>query len=453
MSGYRNGLIAGIGKRLGRNLSADQGGLPVARLSPVGKSLPEKRSEVIELGDPAIPRDKLLSVLAPPVSSGARISEASALGVSAYLACVRLISDMIAKLPVELIQSTPTGPKVITDHPAAWLVAKMPSDLHTPFELKKLVMTGKGMGGNGYARVFRDATYEPRAIQWLKPCDVKPELRKRPNGEIFPTYRVEGVDEVLTRADIIHVRGDCVDGINGISPVAILRESLGTSIAQSQAAGRLMKNGTQFPGFLTTDSILKKEVIDDARDEFNNNYAGARNAGRIPVLNGTFDFKQTNGMSMVDAQFIESRRFELQEICRVFGVQPFLVGDTTAATSWGTGIQEMTLGFLNFCLDPHLTAFEEALNQTLLTNVETRSGYYFRFDRDHLASVSRQDTAAYFNTMRNIGVYSVNDIRAKLDEPLISAEDGGDNYGLPLNSSAKPAPEKAPTQEPAPATP
>ncbi len=192
----------------------------------------------------------------------------------------------------------------------------------------------------------------------------------------------------------------------------------------------------KFPGYLTTTNTLKPDQLEDARREFNAKYSGSAKAGSIPVLNGMFDFKATNGMSMSDAQFIESRRFELQEIARHYKIPSFLIGDTTASTTWGTGIEQQTLGFLNFSLDPHLKSFEEALNRTLLTTEQVREGYYFRFDRDELAGVSRNDTAQYFQTMRNIGVYSVNDIRAKLDEPKISKEDGGDDYGKPLNANA-----------------
>ena len=350
---------------------------------------------------------------------------------------------MVAKLPLELYQSTKKGPRRITNNPGVALMAGIPCDLHTSFELRQLMMSGKGLGGNGYARVFRDAYDAPRAIQWLEPCRVHPKLIERPNGERFVVYQIDGLREPLTRRDIIHIKGFSRDGICGLSPVRLLRESIGTALSQTTAAGSLMRNGTQFPGFLTTSSNLKKEQIDDARDEFNANYAGAKNSGRIPVLNGTFDFKQTNGMSMVDAQFIESRRFELQEIARHYRIPPFLIGDSTASTTWGTGIQEQTLGFLNFCLDPHLRGFEEALAHSLLTTEEVAKGYYFRFDRDELASVSRQDTAAYFQTMRGIGVYSVNDIRAKLDESLISAEDGGDDYSLPFNNTGGAASAKA----------
>ena len=267
------------------------------------------------------------------------------------------------------------------------------------------------------------------------------------------TYTIEDTGEILTRYDVVHIKWESINGVSGVSPVTLLRESIGTASAQTKAAGKLMRNGTQFPGFLTTSQTLTKPQIDEARDEFNSKYTGAMNAGRIPVLNGTFDFKQTNGMSMTDAQFIESRRFELQEIARHYGIPPFLIGDSTASTTWGTGIEQQTLGFLNFCLDPHLVNFEQALDNTLLTTEQIAAGYYFRFDRDELASVSRQETAAYFQTMRNIGVYSVNDIRAKLDEPLISPEDGGNDYRLPLNSSSKgsdPA-KTAPKEEPAPA--
>lgn len=398
----------------------------------------ETRGVMRDVGD--LKSGQILTILSGEASSGAPVNEQSALGVSAVFACVSFLSDMVAKLPLELYQKTKTGPKQIKNHPGANLMAIQPSDMHTSFELRQLMMTGKGLGGNGYARVFRDVYGDPTAVEWVAPCDVEPLIIKKPNGQRFVVYRVNGESELLTRRDLIHIRDLTRDGVTGMSPITLLRESIGTAISQTKAAGKLMKNGTQFPGFLTTSANLKPEQLREASNEFNEKYSGSLNAGRIPVLNGMFDFKQTNGMSMTDAQFIESRRFELQEIARHYRIPPFLIGDSTASTTWGTGIEQQTLGFLNFTLDPHLKAFESALACTLLTTEEINKGYYFRFDRDELAGVSRQDTANYFMQMRNMGVYSVNDIRAKLDEPRISPEDGGDNYALPLNSSAKSEP-------------
>lgn len=410
----------------------------VIRLEPAGSNLPEKRSRDILQG-------QLSVILSPPSATGMPVNENSALSVAAVLACTSLLADMVAKLPLELFQRTKTGPKPITRHPALKAMNR-PSDLHTGFELRQLMMIGKALGGNGYARVFRDEMYRPTGVEWLAPCDVEPRIIERPNGRSFVSYQYKG--QSLTRGDILHIKWYSRDGVCGLSPITLLRESIGTSMAQTQAAGKLMKDGTYFPGYLTTTQTLPADKIKDAREEWDRNYAGARNAGRVPILNGQFDFKQTSGMSMTDAQFIESRRFELQEIARHYRIPPFLIGDSTASTTWGTGIQEQTLGFLNFCLDPHIIAFEQALEATLLTDDEIAAGYYFRFDRDELASVSRQDTAQYFQTMRTIGVYSPNDIRAKLDEPLIPAEKGGDDYTNPNVASPRAA---TPPPDPAPA--
>jgi HK97 family phage portal protein len=416
----------------------------VIRLEPAGRALPPKR-EARASGETLSGR--LSYLIQAPSATGAVVNEQSAMSVAAVLACTSLLADMVAKLPIELYQRTKSGPKPITKHPAL-RVMNRPSDLHTSFELRQMMMMGKGLGGNGYARVFRDSNFDPTGIEWLAPCDVRPKIVERGGGQSFVTYQHKG--QPLTRSDVIHLKWYSRDGVEGISPITLLRESIGTSLAQTTAAGKLMKDGTQFPGYLISTQTLPADKIKDARAEWDRQHAGAANAGRVPILNGQFDFKQTSGMSMVDAQFIESRRFELQEIARHYRIPPFLIGDSTASTTWGTGIEQQTLGFLNFCLDPHLTAFEQALEASLLTDAEVQSGYYFRFDRDELASVSRQDTAAYFQTMRGIGVYSVNDIRRKLDEPTITAEDGGDDYSLPFNNTGGAAQAKAEKEEPAP---
>jgi len=190
-----------------------------------------------------------------------------------------------------------------------------------------------------------------------------------------------------------------------------------------------MKNGAKFPGFLVSATQLKKEVLDDARDEFNANYSGFNNAGKVPILNGNFDFKQTNGMSMADAQFIESRRFELQEIARLYRIPAFMIGDSNAS-NWGTGIEQQTLGFLNFCLDPHLVGWEQSLAMTLLTTDEIRKGYYFKFDRDEVASVALEARANFYKAMREMQVLSANEVRSELGYATIP-DDGMDAHTNP----------------------
>jgi HK97 family phage portal protein len=429
----RNILKSGVvSARAWRKSKASTHDLPITRL-PVGRNLPEKRSDITELGDTK--SGKLHLILGSPSGSGMQVNEVSSCNVSVISACTALLAGMIGKLPIYLYQDTGNGPVEVKNHPAAWLVDKMPSEMHTPFELKNLMVTGECLGGNGYARVFRTATWEPRSIQWIAPCDITPRIVKRTNGETFPIYEITGQSEKFTRSEIIHVRWPIShNGLTGISPIAQMRESIGTSMAQTRAAGKLMSNGLRAPGMMMAQQILKKEQIEDARDEFHRNYSGVENSGRMPVVNGNFKFESTNGMTMVDAEFVESRRFELQEIARFYGIPTSLIGDTTNATSFGTGIEQMTLGFLNFCLDPHLKAWEQSLGITLLTTAEHRAGYYFRFDRDELANVALEARAAFYEKMRMTGVYSVNDIRAKMDEPLLTDEQGGNNYSLPFNN-------------------
>ena len=437
----RNKRLGWFQRRQGGVSPADA---PAVRLEPVGRNLPEKRSWT------PIPSDykagRLIEVIGAPASSGQPVNETTALGVAAVVACVRIYSDMVAKLPIYLYRRSKKGPVEVTNHPAIKLLSGVPSFLHTSYELRNLMQTGVGLGGNGYARIYRDDMFRVRAIEWLAPCDVNPNLVKRINGERFVSYDVAGERASLTRQDIIHIRSFCTDGVIGRSPIQLLRESIGTSLAQTQAAGSLMRNGNKWPGFITMEGVSKKEVLEDARNEINNNLAGSMNAGRIPVIGGNMRFTQTNGMSFVDAQFVESRKMELHEVARHYGVPAFMV-DSTATSTWGSGIEQQTLGFLNFSLDPYLQSWQQSLAISLLTSEEIAAGYYFQFDRDELSNVALEARANFFQKMRQIGVFSPNDVRSELGYPLISPEDGGDDYGLTV---AAPQDEPEPISIPEP---
>lgn len=403
----------------------------------------ETRSDTTELGDLTSGR---LHLIVGDTASGQPVTENTATGVPAVVACVNLKAEMIAKLPIHLFRDGDGDrvPTEIRNHPALDVIRR-PSDMHTEFELRKLMQIGEGFGGNGYAQVFRNEYGEPRAMQWLKPSDVKPIEVPRPNGERFVAYKVKGVEKTLTRYDVAHVMGMSRDGVKGESPVKMLRESIGTSVAQTKAAGKLMQNGAKWPGFMSVEGVNDPQKLAAIRDEINANMAGVLNAGRIPVVGGSLTWQQTNGMSMSDAEFIESRKFELQEIARLYRVPAFMIGDSTASTTWGTGIEQQTLGFLNYCLDPHLVAWEQSLAMTLLTTDELKAGYFFKFDRDELLNASLQARSAFLKDMVSIGVFSPNDARAKLNEPMIPADKGGDTYGNPFTTSGS-----TPSQQPEP---
>ncbi len=397
-------------------------GVPAFRKLPKRR---EKRSATDSL------KGHLSLVVGQQSGAGVPVNEVSATGVPGVLACVKLLSNLVGTLPLKLMLTTTKGSDTVTDHASA-LVVKQPGELHTGSELRTLMEVGKGLGGNGYCRVHRSSFGEPRELEWIAPFDVEPKYAK---GQRMVSYHLRGERLPLTRYDIIHVRGFSLDGVVGISPIRMLRNAVGTSIAQSEAAGKLMKNGTNFPGYMVSPESLTPDKLKDARAEWDAHYTGATNAGRVPIMWGGWEFKQTHGMSMVDAQFLESRRFELEEIARHYQIPSFLINDTTKTTSWGTGMAEMMQSFLKICLNPILVHWEESLNFTLLTSDEIRQGLHFKFNRRALLELSPEAQAAFLQAMRGIGVYSVNDVRRRLDENELEDPSIGANYTLPFNNT------------------
>lgn len=371
-------------------------------------------------------------------SSGAAVNTLTALGVPAVTACVGLLADMIALLPLRLYQRTDRGDVLVTDHPAAAAVAR-PGDLHTSFEMRQLSMTGVGLGGNGYIRVYRSGSGEPGELEWLSPLDVAPQ---RIAGQRFITYRVKDERRLLTRYDIVHVRGLSRDGVMGVSPITAMRESIGTSIAQREAAGSLMKNSARFNGVLEAPAALRKEQVEDLRREWAARHEGSANSGKTPVLWGA-QFKAVSGMSAADAQFLESRVFELREIARWYRIPPVLIGDTQASTSFGAGIEQQNLGFLAYSLRPWFENWQQSVDYTLLTTDEIRAGLHFAFDLEELGAVTLQAQAAFITAMRNAGIFSPNDAREWLGYTKVSGA-GMDDYRAPLNSSSTGTPATEP---------
>lgn len=382
-------------------------------------------------------------------SSGAKVSESAALTIPTFNACAGLISDMIGMIPCKLYQKTADGREERPEHPAHRLMALEPGCDQTPFEVRKLAQAGVHYGGNGYLRVHRDAFFAPQELEWLKPCDVQPVWMRDGNGRRRAGYKVEGVGKTLNRGDIIHVRDQTTDGITGISPVRLLRESLGLSITQRTQAGKLMANGARFAGILIGPPQVQKETLEDTRVQWAKYQEGSENTGKTPVIKGDWKYQEVQGMTMQDAEFLESRKFERTEIATMFRIPEVLLGNSDKASSWGTGIETLTNGFQTFSLGPWLINWEQSLNYTLLTADERAAGYFFKFTRGALLQLTKEAQAKFFREMRDIGVYSVNDVRRFLDENDLP-DHIGDDYRLPFNGSggtaAKPAGENAPAE-------
>lgn len=377
---------------------------------------------------------RLIEALGATSASGASVTESTAATVPIVMACVGVLADMIAMLPLKLYRKTADGREEASEHPAHRLVSQAPGELHTPFELRQLAQSGVALGGNGYVRVFRDRFFQPAELQWLRPIDVQPELLRTRSGRLFARYHVKHESAPLDRSSLVHVRALSTNGLTGLSPVRALRESIGLSLTQREQAGKIYANGARFPGYLTAPPTLTKQQVDYSRDEWEAKQSGTANAGKNPILWGGWQYTATNGMSLADAEFLQSRKFERTEIATLYRIPEVLFGNTDKTSSWGTGIETLTNGFLAFSLGPWLVNWEQALGYTLLTSDELAGGYYFRFTRGALLQVALEAQAKFFREMRDIGVFSVNDVRRKLEENDLP-DHIGDNYGLPFNGS------------------
>ncbi len=392
----------------------------------VGSAALEKRNRPFAVSEPT----GLIDFLGAKSVAGANVSEATALTESAVNACVGILADMIGTLPVKLYQKTADGREEAVEHPASELITVSPNGHHTPFEFRRSLQVGCGLGGNGYALVKRDANFRPIAINRIAPSKV--HVKTLPDGS--PVYQVEGIDRLLTRKDVLHVCGLGTDGLTGLSPIRMLREDIGLALTQREEAGRIYSNGARFPGILVSPAAVNGEKLKEVREAWDARHAGTFNSGRTPVLHGGWDYKSAEGMTLADAEFLASRAFSVETIARYYRIPLHLLQSTQKTTSWGTGLEQMNQATLTFTVNPWLVNWEQSLGMTLLTAAEQRAGLYFKFNRNALLQATTEARANYYRVMRDIGALSINDVRRREEENDLP-DNIGDNYMQPFNGS------------------
>lgn len=376
------------------------------------------------------PSDLLLGALGGlPSASGAKVGEFSALTDSGVSACVTLLADMLGMLPLKLYRKTETGSDIITDHPASDLVSISPDGQRTCFEHRRLVQTGVGLGGNGYSRVVRYGG-AINAVNWIKPVDVHPEMLA--DGSVF--YRINGDTTARTRRDVLHVSALSSNGVVGLSPITMMREDIGLALTQREMAGKMYSNGARHSGVLVAPAAIKPDDLKASKDSWQDANGGSRNAFKTPVLVGGWDYKTIQGMTLRDAEFLESRSFSVEIVARYYRVPLFLLQSTQKATTWGSGLEQMMQAFLSVSLNPWLVNWEQALGITLLTTQEIRDGLEFKFNRRALLQVALEAQANFLRNMRDIAVYSVDDCRHYLGENSLP-KGMGEDYRQPFNGS------------------
>lgn len=361
-------------------------------------------------------------------SSGATITRRTALRNASVKRCVNLLCNSVAMLPLHLLQDAENGKKTkATSHPLYSILATQPNGWQDSFQFRKLMQRRALIDGNAYAMILRSRGQ----ITGLVPlCPTKVRIEQRDDWSII--YRVTGNNgqRVVQSADMFHLYGDSDNGYSGIALLDEAADVLGLSLRADEAAGRLFKNGALVRDVLFTDKKLSIEAHRNLKASVEEGYAGAEKASRTMVLEEGLKYQgvQTNAK---EAQHLETRGYQIEEVARIFGVpRPFLMMDDT---SWGSGIEQLGIYFVQYGLTPWFVAWERAIERTLLTEAERRAGIYAKFNERALLRGTMKDQAEFLSKMMGSGgspqIMEQNEARGLLDLP-----EHPDGFGL--NSGA-----------------
>jgi len=348
----------------------------------------------------------------------------------AVYACVRILAEAIAGLPLHIYRYKKDGgkEKALT-HPLYYLLHDEPNPEMTSFVFRETLMSHLLLWGNAYAQIIRDGAGRVLALYPLLPS--KMTVDRAPNGELYYTYRRDSEESrtnskaglVYLRSDeVLHIPGLGFDGLVGYSPIAMAKNAIGMAIACEEYDASFFANGANPGGVLEHPGVLKDPA--KVRESWNAVYQGSANAHRIAVLEEGMKFQQI-GIPPEQAQFLETRKFQINEIARIFRVPPHMVGDLEKSSF--SNIEQQSLEFVKYTLDPWVVRWEQALQKALLLPSEKRK-YFVKFNVDGLL---RGDYASRMNgyaVARQNGWMSANDIRELEDMNRIPAELGGDLY-------------------------
>lgn len=341
-----------------------------------------------------------------------------ALYSTVVLCIMRVLADGVAQVPFKLLKSENGGQgKAATDHPLYDLLRHEPNPWQSSFEFREQLMLHAGLTGNAYCHINRDLKGAPSELYLFKPNSVT--TIKHPDYSV--THRVQTAAnqfvDVPSR-DMWHIKGPSWDGVLGLNATKLAREAAGLALASEQYGAKLFENGARPGGILSTDGNLTVEQREALSKAWQAQQAGVGNAHKTAILSNGLKW-QSIAYNANDAQWVESRKFQIEELCRAFRVQPIMVM-TQGATSYAS-VEQLMLAHIQNTLMPWYERIEQSARRALLTPEEKKQGYYFKLDSRALLEASTTDRLAYYNAGRTGGWLTVNEIREK--EDLLRSDD------------------------------
>lgn len=355
--------------------------------------------------------------------SGKNVNEVTALGMAAVWRAVQVSTSVPAALPFHAFREVEDKRVRAVGHSA-----RLMDDPHpdmTPYEFWQTIYVHRRLWGNAYVRKLRNQLGQVQEMWPIHPGRVRVGRESEAGRKV---YVIDGVKEVLSDREVLHLPGMGYDGVCGVSPIRAARQSIGLGLAAEEYGARLFGSGSLATGILQTEQRLTQKQADSLSQRWKEKRTGLESSHGTVVLDKGAKFHQLT-IPPQDAQFLESRRFQVIEVCRWFGLPPFLMFETEKSTSWGTGLEQQALGWVKFDLQPDLVSVEQRVTKHVLRPQPV----YARYSLEGLLRGDSKARAAFYQSMWNLGALSTNEIRAYEDlEPV----EGGEARYRPLNMGA-----------------
>jgi HK97 family phage portal protein len=362
-------------------------------------------------------------------TSGKPVNEHTAMQMTAVYSCVRILAEAVAGLPLHLYKYTDSGGKEkALSHPLYFLLHDETNPEMSSFVFRETMMTHLLLWGNAYAQIIRNGKGEVIALYPLMPNRMS--VDRDSSGNLYYSYTrysddaptMKGVAVTLRPSDVLHIPGLGFDGLVGYSPIAMAKNAIGMAIACEEYGAKFFANGAAPGGVLEHPGTIKDPQ--KVRESWNAAYQGSSNSHRVAVLEEGMKY-QPIGISPEQAQFLETRKFQINEIARIFRVPPHMVGDLEKSSF--SNIEQQSLEFVKYTLDPWVIRWEQAISRALLRSDEKKQ-YFSKFNVDGLLRGDYVSRMSGYATARQNGWMSANDIRELENLDRIPPELGGDLY-------------------------
>ena len=362
-------------------------------------------------------------------TSGKAVTERSAMQMTAVYSCVRILSEAIAGLPVHLYRYDGSGDKEkATTHPLYFLLNDEPNPEMTSFVFRETLMTHQLLWGNAYAQIIRNGKGEVVALYPLMPNRMT--VDRDADGHLYYEYQtsqdeahtMDGSRVRLLPSDVLHIPGLGFDGLMGYSPIAMAKNAIGMAIACEEYGAKFFANGATPGGILEHPGVVKDP--ERVRESWNSAFGGSANANKVAVLEEGMKYTPIS-ISPEQAQFLETRKFQINEIARIFRIPPHMIGDLEKSSF--SNIEQQSLEFVKYTLDPWVCRWEQSMQRALLS-MDEKKEYFFKFNLEGLLRGDYQSRMQGYSIGIQNGFMCPNDVRELENLDLIPDELGGNKY-------------------------